>query len=59
VKKDAEVQFYMRERQKGTSQQLAAARAGMSERTCIGYQVHPRLKQFFCRLDVSRLKLES
>lgn len=43
MKKDAEVQFYMRQRQKGTSQQLAAARAGMSERTARKYETHKAL----------------
>jgi hypothetical protein len=33
MKKDTEVKLLMQERRKGTSQRLAAARAGMSERT--------------------------
>ncbi len=33
MKKDAEVLRYMRERRKGTNQELAAARAGMSVKT--------------------------
>lgn len=33
MKKDAEVLLYMKERHKGTTQHLAAARAAMSERT--------------------------
>lgn len=43
MKKDAEVLLYMRERQKGISQQLAAARAGMSERTARKYENHKAL----------------
>jgi hypothetical protein len=38
MKKDAEVVIYMRERQKGTTQNVAAARAGMSERTARKYE---------------------
>ncbi len=38
MKKDAEVQLLLRERQKGRSQALAAARAGMSERTARTYE---------------------
>lgn len=38
MKKDAEVMLYMRERHKGTSQQVPAARAGMSERTARRYE---------------------
>ncbi len=38
MKKDAEVLLYMKERHKGTTQQLAAARAGMSERTARRYE---------------------
>jgi len=38
VKKDAEVQLLLRERRKGRSQALAAARAGMSERTARKYE---------------------
>jgi hypothetical protein len=38
MKKDAEVMLYMRERHKGTTQQVAAARAGMSERTARRYE---------------------
>lgn len=33
MKKDAEVIRYMKERSKGTSKRIAAARSGMSERT--------------------------
>ena len=38
VKKDAEVQLLLRERQKGRTQVQAAARAGMSERTARKYE---------------------
>src|SRR5579864_4625239 len=38
MKKDAEVMLYMRERHKGTTQQVAAAKAGMSERTARRYE---------------------
>jgi hypothetical protein len=38
MKKDPEVRRLQRERQKGTSQALAAARAGMSERTARKYE---------------------
>jgi len=38
VKNDQEVKFYMQERRKGTTQRLAAARAGMSERTARKYE---------------------
>ncbi len=38
MKKDAEVQLLFRERRKGTSQALAAARTGMSERTARKYE---------------------
>jgi hypothetical protein len=38
MKKDAEVQLYMKERSKGTSKRVAAARAGMSERTARKYE---------------------
>ena len=38
MKKDAEVLLYMKERNKGTSKQVAAARAGMSERTARKYE---------------------
>lgn len=38
MKKDAEVMLYMRERHKGTTQKVAAARAGMSERTARRYE---------------------
>lgn len=38
MKKDAEVLLYRRERHKGTTQQVAAARAGMSERTARRYE---------------------
>lgn len=38
MKKDAEVKLYMKERAKGTSQQVAAARSGMSERTARKYE---------------------
>ena len=38
MKKDGEVMLYMRERHKGTTQQVAAARAGMSERTARRYE---------------------
>lgn len=38
MKKDTEVKLFMQERRKGTPQQLAAARAGMSERTARKYE---------------------
>ena len=38
MKKDTEVKLYMQERRKGTSQRVAAARAGMSERTGRKYE---------------------
>ncbi len=38
MKKDAEVRLLLRERRKGTSQALAAARTGMSERTARKYE---------------------
>jgi hypothetical protein len=38
MKKDAEVMLYMRERHKGTTKQVAAARAGMSPRTARRYE---------------------
>ena len=38
MKKDTEVKLYMQERRKGTTQRLAAARAGMSERTGRKYE---------------------
>ena len=38
MKKDTEVKLYMQERRKGTSQRVAAARAGMSERTARKYE---------------------
>ena len=38
MKKDAEVLLYMKERHKGTSKRVAAARAGMSERTARKYE---------------------
>lgn len=38
MKKDAEVQLYMRERRKGTTQELAAARTGMSVKTARRYE---------------------
>lgn len=38
MKKDAEVLLYMKERHKGTTQSVAAARAGMSERTARRYE---------------------
>src|SRR5258708_13990940 len=38
MKKDAEVMLYMRERNKGTTKQVAAARAGMNERTARKYE---------------------
>lgn len=37
MKKDTEVKLLMQERRKGTTQRLAAARAGMSERTARKY----------------------
>ena len=38
MKKDGEVLIYIRKRQKGTTQRVAAARAGMSERTNRKYE---------------------
>ncbi len=38
MKKDAEVLHYMRERRKGTNQERAAARAGMSVKTARKYE---------------------
>ena len=38
MKKDTEVKLYMQARHKGHSQRLAAARAGMSERTARKYE---------------------
>ena len=38
VKKDTEVKLYMQERRKGTTQRIAAARAGISERTARTYE---------------------
>ena len=38
MKNDREVRLYMQERSKGTPQQIAAARAGMSERTARKYE---------------------
>src|SRR5260370_15663815 len=38
MKKDTEVKLLMQERRKGTAQRLAAARAGMSERTARKYE---------------------
>ncbi len=38
MKKDAEVLLYMKERHKGTTKRVAAARAGMSERTARKYE---------------------
>lgn len=38
MKKDTEVKVYMQERRKGQSQRVAAARAGMSERTARKYE---------------------
>jgi transposase len=43
MKKDAEVRLYMNERRKGHSQALAAARAGLSERTARRYERAGRL----------------
>jgi hypothetical protein len=49
MKKDTEVKLYMQERRKGTIQRVAAARAGMSERTARKYeqagQLPSQLKQ--------------
>lgn len=38
MKQDTEVKLYMQERRKGTAQRIAAARAGMSERTARKYE---------------------
>jgi hypothetical protein len=43
MKKDAEVLRYMRERRKGTNQERAAARAGMSVKTARKYERTGRL----------------
>src|SRR5258708_23512979 len=43
MKKDAEVLRYMRERHKGTNQERAAARAGMSVKTARKYEQAGRL----------------
>jgi hypothetical protein len=43
MKKDAEVLRYMRERRKGTTQELAAARAGMGVKTARKYERAGRL----------------
>src|SRR5881227_1971924 len=43
VKKDTEVKLYMQERRKGTTQRLAAARAGISERTARTYEQQGKL----------------
>ncbi len=47
MKKDGEVMLYMRERHKGTPQQVAAARAGMSERDFAS----PPASHFWVRLQ--------
>jgi len=38
MKNDHEVKLYMSERKKGSTQRVAAARAGMSERTARKYE---------------------
>lgn len=43
MKKDTEVKLYMQERRKGTSQRVAAARAGISERTGRTYECQGKL----------------
>src|SRR5215831_8328387 len=43
MKKDTEVKLYMQERRKGTTQRLAAARAGISERTGRTYERQGKL----------------
>ena len=43
MKKDTEVKLYMQERRKGTTQRLAAARAGISERTARTYEQQGKL----------------
>jgi hypothetical protein len=43
MKKDTEVKLYMQERRKGTSQRVAAARAGISERTGRSYERQGKL----------------
>lgn len=43
MKNDYEVKLYMQERRKGTTQRLAAARAGMSERTARKYEHEGKL----------------
>src|SRR3989442_3125421 len=43
MKKDTEVKLYMQERRKGTTQRIAAARAGISERTAQKYEHEGKL----------------
>src|SRR5712692_8501806 len=43
MKKDTEVKLYMQERRKGTTQRMAAARAGISERTARKYEHEGKL----------------
>src|SRR6266699_4916641 len=43
MKKDTEVKLYMQERRKGTTQRIAAARAGISERTARKYEHEGKL----------------
>jgi NAD(P)-dependent dehydrogenase (short-subunit alcohol dehydrogenase family) len=49
MKKDTEVKLLMQERRKGTAQRLAAARAGMSERTARKYEQAGQLPSQFKR----------
>src|SRR5260370_14002011 len=49
MKKDTEVKLLMQERRKGTPQRLAAARAGMSERTARKYEHASQLPSQFKR----------
>ena len=43
MKKDTEVKLYMQERRKGTTQRIAAARAGISERSARKYEHEGKL----------------
>jgi hypothetical protein len=58
MKKDGEVILYMRERHKGTTQEVAAARAGMSERTACCYERVGKLPSQFERPRTWRTRPE-
>ena len=49
MKKDTEVKLLMQERRKGTSQQLAAARAGMDEWLYLSFLIARRRMEFYRR----------